>query len=226
MKYKLFSIAILALLAISAGCAAPMDGNGLGIPTVENGFTEVGNPDEQETQIKGLYVNAEFDVEINYPERFELEVISAFEAIFTSAAGEQFTVSFVKLADGDTLESFIADVHGDSSDLVERTNVNFDQVLCSRESVGGGMDQVECFYYREGPKGAFVMTIAGKVASEDPTIVTVRTTDDDSRSKDSSTDEFKRLTLDDDDDSSDDDSSKRVSLKDPDLPTLSLRVSE
>ncbi len=222
MKCKLLSIAILVLLAISAGCAAPMDGSGLAIPTAENGFTEVGNPDEQEAQIKGLYVNEAFDVEISYPERFTLDVVNVFEAVFTASTGEEFTISFVKLADGDTFDSFIADVHGDASDLIERDNVNFDRVLCSRESVGDGMDQIECFYYREGPKGAFVMTIAGRIASEESDAVSARTTENDaSRSKGSTThDTVERADLSaaDDSDDSSEGSRTTVTFVKPELP--------
>lgn len=164
-KRLLTLIAIFAFALTAAGCAG-MNGLPEGLPSIEVGFTEVGNPDEDEAQLKGVYVNDEFDIAISYPIRFSVNEISSGEALFSSDDGEQMTYSFLWLEDGDTFDSFIVDVRGGFYGLESVSDSYFDDALCSEEPhpIRSGMKTVECYYYREN--GSFVMVETGIIKDD------------------------------------------------------------
>jgi hypothetical protein len=160
MKHKLLTIAACLIVALSLSACAGM-GGGSGIPSSGNGITDIGNPNEDAELVatKGVYINQEFEVRIDYPLRWELEERNSYEANFHSNKGESITASFVELEDGDNLESFLAEVRGGSSDLIEKNHPDFDRSLCVDNAIVGGMIAIECYYYRTD--GDFVMTFTG-----------------------------------------------------------------
>lgn len=166
-KRLLTLIAVFAFALTAAGCAG-INGAPQGLPSIETGFTEVGNPDEDEAQLKGIYVNDEFDVAITFPVRFSVNEISSNEAFFTSDDGEQLTYSFMWLEDGDTFDSFIVDVRGGFDGLESVSDPHFDEALCREDSElsRDGMKTIECYYYLETEKGSFVMIETGIVKDD------------------------------------------------------------
>jgi hypothetical protein len=166
-KRLLTLIAIFTFALTAAGCAG-LNGAPQGLPSMEMGFTEIGNPDEDEAQLKGVYVNNEFDVAISYPVRFSLNEIGSSEAFFSSDDGEQLTYSFMWLEDGDTFDSFIADVRGGFDGLENVSDSYFDEALCKEDSElsRSTMKTVECYYYRETEYGSFVMVKTGIVMDD------------------------------------------------------------
>jgi hypothetical protein len=160
MKHKLLTIAACLIVALSLSACAGM-GGGSGIPSTGNGITDIGNPNEDAELVatKGIYINQEFEVRIDYPLRWELEERNTHEAYFHSDKAEAITASFVELEDGENLESFLTEVRGGSSDLTERNHPDFDRSLCADNAIVGGMIAIECYYYRTD--GDFVMVFTG-----------------------------------------------------------------
>jgi hypothetical protein len=166
-KRLLTLIAIFAFALTATGCAG-INGTPDGLPSMEIGFTEVGNPDEDEAQLKGIYVNHEFDVAISYPVRFSVDAISSSEARFSSDDGEQLTYSFLWLEEGDTFDSFIVDIRGGFDGLEDVSGPHFDKALCKEDSdsLRGGMNTVECYYYMETEDRSFVVVKTGIVKDD------------------------------------------------------------
>jgi len=189
-KRLLILTAIFALAFAAAGCAG-IDGVPEGIPSIEASFTEVGNPDENEAQLKGVYVNNEFDVLISYPLRFSVDAKSPYQILFSSANGEEMMYSFMWLEDGDSFISFIEDVRGASEDLERVSAPQFDRALCKVDSdtTRDGIRTVECYYYRETDRGSFVMAVTGQIKDESEFETLREIPSDTDKRRDSSRDE-------------------------------------
>jgi len=161
MKHRILAIAACLIVAVSLSACAGM-GSG-GMPGLENRITDIGNPNEEAPLLatKGIYINREFEVRIDYPLRWNLEERSTHEAFFHSNKGEAITASFVELEQGESLESFLAEVHSDDSDLIDKNHPDFDRSVCANNELVGGMIAIECYYYRADADRSFVMTFTG-----------------------------------------------------------------
>jgi hypothetical protein len=132
---------------------------------VENGFTEVGNPDEEETLMKGVYINHEFDVRIEYPGTWDIDERGTKEAEFFSDLDESVTASFVWLRQGQGLDDFLLDVRGDQDGLRTYTGSSFDLSKCNIEE-DEEMISVECYHYNSSSNGDYVVILTGFVLTE------------------------------------------------------------
>lgn len=219
MKRLLTLTAIFALAFATAGCAG-MDGMPEGLPSIEAGFTEVGNPDENEAQLKGIYVNYEFDVFISYPLRFSVDEKSSYQILFTSSNGEELMYSFMWLEEGDSFSSFIEDVRGGLEGLERVSASQFDQALCRVDSDASrdDIETVECYYYRETDHGSFVMVATGQIKDESEFVALREIPSDTGKSRSSSRDDDLPTFTINPDLMSDDDS-------DDELPTVGIFVN-
>jgi predicted small secreted protein len=162
MKHKILAIASCLIVALSLSACTGM-GSGSSIPSLENRITDIGNPNEEAELLatKGIYINREFEVRIDYPVRWQVEERSIHEAYFHSDKAEAITASFVELESGETFELFLAEVRGGDADLVEKDHPDFDRSVCADNELVGGMIAIECYYYRSDANGTFVMTFTG-----------------------------------------------------------------
>lgn len=161
MRHRILTIVACFIVAFSLSACAGM-GSG-GMPSLENRITDIGNPNEDADLVatKGIYINQEFEVRIDYPLRWQVEERSTHEAYFHSDKAEVITASFVELEDGESFESFLFEVRGGVSDLIEKDHSDFDSSLCKENALVSGMIAIECYYYRADADGSFVMTFTG-----------------------------------------------------------------
>lgn len=160
---------IIILLAALAGCAPVgsfMDGPG-DIPGSVNGVTDVGNPNdeiESPTQPKGIYVNAEFDVAIEYPVDWSLDVDGTYEARFSSDDDESAIATFMWLEQGDSFDAFLEEVAGDTSGFIMMEKTGFQTFLCDVAEPGEeGMNVSRCYLHNIGDKGDFAMVFSAQL---------------------------------------------------------------
>lgn len=176
MRAKIFALIGCLSLALSLSACTGLDGVPQGLPSFENRVTDVGNPNEQETELKGIYINEDFDVAIGYSEGWTVMERGVEEAIFSSDMDESMTAAFVPLDADETLEDFIIDVRGDMDDLVEGHADTFDRTLCADVSEGymdNVMNIIECYHFRADPENRFVMVFSGYTLTnaDNPTVV-------------------------------------------------------
>jgi hypothetical protein len=173
MKRSALAIIILAAIAALSACAPAggVMGGAFGpdgpeeMPGPVDGVTDVGNPDSEADLEKGMYMNEEFDVAIEYPLDWTLDLDGIYEARFSSDEDESAIASFVWLEEGDSFDSFLAEVHGDVSDLVMMENTGFETFLCETTPPGddGGMTLSLCYLHGIGERGEFVMVFSASL---------------------------------------------------------------
>ncbi len=168
MRHKIFALMACLGLVLSLSACTGMDGIPDGLPTIGSPITDIGNPNEEEELIKGLYINDVFDVTISYSDEWTVTERGYEEAIFSSESDESMTASFVRLGDDESLEDFILDVRGSIDDLVEQDSSAFDRVLCAAETERSEveMDVVECYHFNADPDNRFVMVFSGYAFSD------------------------------------------------------------
>jgi hypothetical protein len=176
MKLKISTIAALIGLMLFASACAGI-GGGIGsnsgmpveLPGIESGLTEAGNPTEEETEIKGVYINTEFDVRVDYPPTWDVEKRGSEEAQFSSNEDESITAQFVWLEDGESFEDFIIGARGSFEKMITKIESAFDATVCAVDDMGqpeDGMIIVECYYYNKTPAGDSVIVASGFIGSE------------------------------------------------------------
>jgi len=182
MRHNVFALMACLGLVLSLSACTGMDGIPDGLPTIGSPITDIGNPNEEEELIKGLYINDEFDVTISYSDEWTVTEKGYEEAVFSSESDESMTASFVRLGDDESLEDFILDVRGSTDDLVEQGLPDFDMTLCAAEDERSDveMDVIECYHFRADPDNRFVMVFSGYAFSDSevPEVVS-RSRDDD-----------------------------------------------
>jgi hypothetical protein len=173
MRRRLLFMMASALLAAFVTCCSVGDYTGTPaglIPDVGNGVTDVGNPNEDEITLpKATYVNREFNIQITYPGSVDLMELGTgkagtAEVVFSSDKGESVTATFVRLAEGQGFSEFLEEIRGGKDRLYDMNARNFDRVLCDPSLTKvdeDGMRAVECYNYKDSPKGAFVMALIG-----------------------------------------------------------------
>ncbi len=166
-RNPLIALAICLALSALAACApsgSPMDGPD-GMPGSVNGVTDVGNPDDEAEIPKAAYANAEFDVVIEYPADWSLDVDDRYEARFSSREGESAAAVFVWLEEGQGFDAFLDEVAGDAADLVMMEHTDFTTFLCETIPAedDGGMTTSNCYLHGVGEKGEFAMAFAASL---------------------------------------------------------------
>jgi len=174
MKLKISAIAALAGLLLFASACAGIAGGGsasgmpVELPGIESGLTEAGNPTEEETEIKGLYINEEFGVRVEYPTTWDIEEKGSEEAKFFSS-DESITAQFVWLEDDQSFDDFIIETRGGFENTRAYIDSPFDATVCVGDDLGSpedGMIVVECYHYNVNLKGRSVIIESGFVGSE------------------------------------------------------------
>ena len=159
----IIAVGLLALLLSVTGCQSA-GGVAQYLPFLENGIVEVGNPngDVEDAKGMGVYRNEEFGVEITYSLRFELDEPSVYEVLFGSEQGESLAASFAWLDERENFVEFVDERRGGLEGLVSVERAGFETVLCAHEELGD-MRQVECYYHRATDAGEFVMAFEGVI---------------------------------------------------------------
>jgi hypothetical protein len=173
MKLKISTIvALIGLMLFASACAGIGGGsNGMpvGLPGIESGLTEAGNPTEEETEIKGIYINTEFDVRVEYPTTWNVDRRGSEEAKFFSDNDESITAQFVWLEEGKSFDDFIIEVRGSFDGTRTMVESAFDATVCAIDDMGtpeDGMIVVECYYYNKTLRGDSVIVASGLISPE------------------------------------------------------------
>lgn len=158
----LFLIALCALLTACSG--APDTAGPVGvpapaveqeqIPTAGNGITDVGSPVEEPDVPAGgsddcSYGNTKHGFLFFCPDGWRITAFDETQVSFASDAGVDLDLSFIDLKAGESLQSFLTQVRGNSEGLQEVEAPGFSEVLCAPEEVvddEAGLFIVECYY--------------------------------------------------------------------------------
>lgn len=172
MKLKISTIAaLIGLMFFASACAGIGGGDGIPVdlPGIESGLTEAGNPTEEETEIKAVYINREFQVKVEYPATWNVEERGIEEAQFSSNKGESITAQFVWLEEGENFEDFIIEARGNLDGTRTYIDTAFDATVCAIDDLShfiSGMVIVECYHYNGTLKGDSVIVVSGFVRPE------------------------------------------------------------
>lgn len=169
MKLKISTIAaLIGLMLFASACAGIGGGDGMPVelPGIESGLTEAGNPTEEETEIKGVYINREFLVRIDYPVTWSVEERGSEEAQFSSSKSEAVTAQFVWLEEGENFHDFIVETRGTLDGTKTYIDTAFDITVCAVDDLAhfvSGMIIVECYHYNKTSTGDSVIVVSGFV---------------------------------------------------------------
>ncbi len=171
MSRNLLSIIAVFVFALTAAGCSSIGTDPLEMPSMGSPFTEVGNPEEEEAQLKGIYINDEFDVRIEYPLTWDVDERGTDEVEFFSELDESVTASFVWLDEGQGFDDFLLDVRGGQEGLKTYTGTAFDLSKCNIDEVEE-MISVECYHFTAPSEGrgsvviltGFVLTKTGVAA--------------------------------------------------------------
>ncbi len=184
-RASLVALLLIALSALVAACSGAPDTTGSAsvaapgaqeeqIPTAGNGITDVGTPvEEPDTPAGGSddcsYANSKHGFLFLCPDGWRITEFDAAHVAFASDAGVDLDLSFIDLKAGETLQSFLTQVRGNSEGLQEVERPGFSEVLCAPEEVvddEAGLSTVECYHAGQHEGLHFVLVESGIVDRE------------------------------------------------------------